>query len=117
VVRCASDLFRLFRIFRTAESARASVHYVIEPVSQTRGHCEIQVRTLMEEVWGVDHSLTYPEPIKSLACREQIKALRPPLRALDLCVCRGLRTHQTEKEASVMRFGCSRDHQMKGKPM
>jgi hypothetical protein len=30
----------------------------------------------MEEVWGeVDHSINYPHPAKSVACREQIRAL------------------------------------------
>lgn len=53
-----------------------SVHYVIESNSRTKVTCEIQVRTLMEEVWGeVDHSINYPNPSRSLACREQIKAL------------------------------------------
>jgi ppGpp synthetase/RelA/SpoT-type nucleotidyltranferase len=37
---------------------------------------EIQVRTLMEEVWGeVDHTMNYPYPVESLACREQLKVL------------------------------------------
>jgi putative GTP pyrophosphokinase len=53
-----------------------SVHYVIESASRTKVTCEIQVRTLMEEVWGeVDHALNYPHQSKSLACREQLKAL------------------------------------------
>jgi len=53
-----------------------SVHYVIESASRTKVTCEIQVRTLLEEVWGeVDHAINYPNPSRSLACREQIKAL------------------------------------------
>lgn len=53
-----------------------SVHYVVSSKSQTTITCEIQVRTLMEEVWGeVDHTFNYPYPSKSLACREQILAL------------------------------------------
>lgn len=53
-----------------------SVHYVVSSKSQTTLTCEIQVRTLMEEVWGeVDHTFNYPRPSKSLACREQILAL------------------------------------------
>jgi len=51
-----------------------SVHYVIEP--NKKFTCEIQVRTLMEEVWGeVDHTLNYPKKTKSIACGEQILAL------------------------------------------
>ncbi len=53
-----------------------SVHYVIETNSRTSYTCEIQVRTLMEEVWGeVDHAINYPVKAGSLACREQIAAL------------------------------------------
>ena len=37
---------------------------------------ESQVRTLMEEVGGeVDHTMNYPNPVESLACREQLKLL------------------------------------------
>jgi ppGpp synthetase/RelA/SpoT-type nucleotidyltranferase len=53
-----------------------SVHYVIESNSKTKITCEVQVRTLMEEVWGeVDHKINYPHPIDSVACTEQIRVL------------------------------------------
>jgi ppGpp synthetase/RelA/SpoT-type nucleotidyltranferase len=53
-----------------------SVHYVVESNSNTRSTCEIQVRTLAEELWGeVDHSMNYPRQSKVHACREQIKVL------------------------------------------
>ncbi len=53
-----------------------SVHYVIGSASRTTVTCEIQVRTLMEEVWGeVDHAINYPEVSPVLACREQLKVL------------------------------------------
>lgn len=53
-----------------------SVHYIIKPGKKTAITCEIQVRTLMEEVWGeVDHSLNYPHRTKHLACKEQLAAL------------------------------------------
>jgi putative GTP pyrophosphokinase len=53
-----------------------SVHYVVGSASRTVVTCEIQVRTLMEEVWGeVDHALNYPTPIRVLACREQLRVL------------------------------------------
>ncbi len=52
-----------------------SVHYVIEPVFD-RIACEIQVRTLAEELWGeVSHSVNYPEETDSIACKEQLAAL------------------------------------------
>ncbi len=53
-----------------------SVHYVIVAKSITTVTCEIQVRTLMEEVWGeVDHKINYPHRNESVACREQLLAL------------------------------------------
>jgi putative GTP pyrophosphokinase len=57
-------------------SLYTSVHYVIESNSRTQLRCELQVRTLMEEVWGeVSHSINYPHETKSVACREQLKVL------------------------------------------
>lgn len=53
-----------------------SVHYIISPNTSSAITCEIQVRTLMEEVWGeVDHTINYPHKSESLSCREQIKTL------------------------------------------
>lgn len=53
-----------------------SVHYVIEANSRSKITCEIQVRTLPEEVWGeVDHTLNYPHPSRFVPCVEQLKVL------------------------------------------
>lgn len=53
-----------------------SVHYVISSASRTKVTCEVQVRTLMEEVWGeVDHQINYPHPTSSLGTSEQLKVL------------------------------------------
>src|SRR4029077_5093148 len=58
------------------DSMYTSVHYVIEPSQKTKVRCELQVRTLMEEVWGeVSHKVNYPSPTDSVACREQLKVL------------------------------------------
>ena len=58
------------------ESLYTSVHYVIKPRKDSHVSCEIQVRTLFEEVWGeIDHLVNYPEPTDSVACREQIGVL------------------------------------------
>lgn len=57
-------------------SMYTSVHYVVSSASRTTVTAEIQVRTLMEEVWGeVDHAIRYPEKTPSLACQEQLKVL------------------------------------------
>jgi ppGpp synthetase/RelA/SpoT-type nucleotidyltranferase len=58
------------------ESLYTSVHYVIKPRKDSPVSCEIQVRTLLEEVWGeIDHLVNYPEPTDSVVCREQIGVL------------------------------------------
>ncbi len=53
-----------------------SVHYVVKPNTKINATCEIQVRTLMEEVWGeVDHTINYPNKSEVYSIREQIKVL------------------------------------------
>jgi GTP pyrophosphokinase len=59
-----------------SETMYTSVHYIVSSKMKTTMTCEIQVRTLMEEVWGeVDHSINYPHRVDSIGCREQIRAL------------------------------------------
>jgi putative GTP pyrophosphokinase len=53
-----------------------SVHYLIKPRKDSPLCCEVQVRTLFEEIWGeVDHQMNYPVPTENLSCKEQIKVL------------------------------------------
>lgn len=54
-----------------------SIHYLVKPNNdRTTVCCEIQVRTLFEEIWGeIDHNLNYPHPTNSIACKEQLKVL------------------------------------------
>ncbi|MBR0728303.1 RelA/SpoT domain-containing protein [Bradyrhizobium japonicum] len=70
-------LFGSFNIeTQNSETMYTSVHYVVASKSSTTVTCEIQVRTLMEEVWGeVDHKVNYPHANEHIACTEQIKAL------------------------------------------
>jgi putative GTP pyrophosphokinase len=57
-------------------SLYTSVHYVIRPNLRTKSTCEIQVRTLADEIWGeVDHAINYPYRVNSVACHEQIQVL------------------------------------------
>lgn len=55
----------------------SSVHYVIRARSPKHAvTCEIQVRTLADEIWGeIDHKINYPDAHPSVACKEQIKVL------------------------------------------
>ena len=58
------------------ESLYTSIHYVIKPRADSPVSCEIQVRTLFEEIWGeIAHLVNYPEPTDSVVCREQIGVL------------------------------------------
>jgi len=57
-------------------TAYTSVHYLIRPRADSPLCCELQVRTLFEEIWGeVDHRINYPTPTEDLACKEQILVL------------------------------------------
>ncbi|MCX6145618.1 MAG: hypothetical protein NTZ35_20615 [Ignavibacteriales bacterium] len=56
-------------------SLYTSVHFVIRPHHDDI-RCEIQVRTLAEELWGeVSHEINYPHQTNSIACTEQLLAL------------------------------------------
>ena len=53
-----------------------SVHYLIRPRADSKVCCEVQVRTLFEEIWGeVDHIFNYPDPTENVASREQLRVL------------------------------------------
>ena len=57
------------------ESFYTSIHYVVKPRKDSEVSCEIQVRTLFEEIWGeIDHAINYPLATGSLSCREQVLA-------------------------------------------
>jgi len=53
-----------------------SVHYIVQANQRSAFTGEIQVRTLMEEIWGeVDHAINYPHRTAILSSREQLKVL------------------------------------------
>lgn len=53
-----------------------SVHYLLKPNVDSSICCEVQVRTLFEEIWGeIDHSINYPHPIENIACKEELRVL------------------------------------------
>lgn len=61
---------------KTRESYYTSIHYVVKPHSESDLTCEIQVRTLFEEIWGeIDHALNYPIPTENIPCQEQLRVL------------------------------------------
>lgn len=75
-------------------SLYTSIHYVVRTNTSARYTCEIQLRTLMEEVWGeVDHSINYSHPISSVACQEQLLALARATSACSRLVDSIFRSH------------------------
>ncbi len=79
-----------------------SVHYIISPNTSSSITCEIQVRTLMEEVWGeVDHSINYPQKSDSLSCREQIKTLARVTSSCSRLVDSIFTTDEYEKKRNI----------------
>jgi putative GTP pyrophosphokinase len=71
------SLFRSFGIAtRSRDSMYTTVHYVVQANQRTKITCEVQVRTLMDEVWGeVSHRVNYPHSSMSRACQDQLKVL------------------------------------------
>ncbi|EBB0845103.1 (p)ppGpp synthetase [Klebsiella pneumoniae] len=56
------------------ESFYTSVHYVFKANSTSKITCEVQVRTLFEEVWGeIDHAVNYPKESENIFIKEQLK--------------------------------------------
>ena len=71
---------RLFREFglatRSRESMYTTIHYVVRANQKTNVACEIQVRTLMDEVWGeVSHMVNYPVASQNGTCQDLLKVL------------------------------------------
>lgn len=61
---------------RQTETLYTSVHYLIKPRQDSPLCCEVQVRTLFEEIWGeVDHQINYPTQTSSISLREQLLVL------------------------------------------
>jgi ppGpp synthetase/RelA/SpoT-type nucleotidyltranferase len=53
-----------------------SIHYVLKPRLDSPLTCEVQVRTLFEEIWGeIDHTINYPTKTTNVACAEQLRVL------------------------------------------
>ena len=59
-----------------SDSMYTSVHYVVKANTKSLVCCELQIRTLSEELWGeVSHTINYPEKTDSVPCTEQLKVL------------------------------------------
>ncbi len=61
---------------KVKDSYYTSIHYVVKPKEDSNICCEIQVRTLFEEIWGeIDHTINYPHPTEKSSCKEQLRVL------------------------------------------
>lgn len=59
-----------------ADSMYTTVHYDIQSSQKNPIMCELQVRSLADEVWGeVSHRVNYPVASPSEACRDQLRVL------------------------------------------
>ncbi len=71
------ELFKAIGIrTRTRQSLYTTVHYDVVANPTTGLTCELQVRPLLDEVWGeVSHRVNYPAASPSRACQDQLKVL------------------------------------------
>ncbi|MGY2796232.1 putative GTP pyrophosphokinase [Ewingella americana] len=61
---------------KVRDSYYTSIHYLIKPRENSLITCEIQVRTLFEEIWGeIDHTINYPNKTDNKSCKEQLRVL------------------------------------------
>ena len=86
------------------ESLYTSIHYVIKPREDSPVSCEIQVRTLFEEIWGeIAHLVNYPKPSDSVFLREQIGVLARLVGAGSRLADSIWRTYSDEKTKSEVK--------------
>jgi putative GTP pyrophosphokinase len=82
---------------KSRESMYTTVHYVVESNQRTKITCEIQVRTLMDEVWGeVSHRVNYPEESTVEICKDQLKILARLTTGCTRLVDSIFKSHQAE---------------------
>jgi putative GTP pyrophosphokinase len=83
-------------------SMYTSVHYIIKANRRTEMCCELQVRTLMEEVWGeVSHTINYPYETNVLCCREQLRVLARAASGCTRLVDSIFASHEDHKRPSI----------------
>ena len=81
VAHCWDDEYEaLFRNIglrtKRVDSMYTTVHYDVQASQNPPITCELQVRSLADEIWGeVSHRVNYPTESPSEACRDQLKVL------------------------------------------
>jgi ppGpp synthetase/RelA/SpoT-type nucleotidyltranferase len=99
----SADFFRKFDLDVSQKpTSYTSVHYLLRPRADSPICCELQVRTLFEEIWGeVDHRINYPNPSQNVACREQIAILSKLVGAGSRLLDALDRVHGNERASSI----------------
>lgn len=72
------DFFKSLSLkVKIKDSHYTSIHYVVSPANNdAKIACEIQVRTLFEEIWGeIDHAINYPHKTDHIPTQEQLRVL------------------------------------------
>ena len=91
------------------QSMYTTVHYDIEANRKTRIRCELQVRSLMDEVWGeVSHRINYPKESSSVACQDQLKILARLTSGCGRLVDSIFKTHHEAQDCPRSEAGGSR---------
>ncbi len=87
------------------ETYYTSIHYLVKPNNQNSICCEIQVRTLFEEIWGeIDHTINYPHLTDNLACKEQLRVLAKLVSTGTRLADSIFRTHREHEENKVLKM-------------
>ena len=94
------EIFGEFGITTEArETMYTSVHYIIKAKEKSDITAELQIRTLMDEVWGeVSHQVNYPEESTVQSCRDQLKVLARFTSGCTRLVDSIFRSSQVEKQ-------------------
>ena len=71
------DLFRRVGVKPVQrDTMYTTVHYDIAANQKSRVTCELQIRSLVDELWGeVSHRVNYPKESPSVSCQDQLKVL------------------------------------------
>ena len=79
-----------------------TVHYDIEANQRKRITCELQVRSLVDELWGeVSHRVNYPKMSPSVSCQDQLKVLARLTSGCGRLVDSIFKTHRDNREGKA----------------
>ena len=97
------DLFRQVGVEPVQrDSMYTTVHYDIVANQKKRITCELQVRSLTEELWGeVSHRVNYPKMSPSVSCQDQLKVLARLTSGCGRLVDSIFKTHRDNREGKA----------------